>query len=469
MARIAMNATVFREYDIRGEVGKDFKLEDVYDLGRALAFYYLTSKQPQFKTIAIARDGRVHSPAIEADLIQACIDSGLNVISLGLCPSPVLYFALHELEVDGGLIITASHNPGEDNGLKICCGTDELSGAELQELRRCFEARKKIETPRQGMTVSVDIISRYLDWLLGAFAHLKGCELPLVIDCGNGAGGAVIPELVSRLDFKKATILYAKIDGTFPHHDADPTKIANMRDVEQFVTAHPGTWGFGLDGDADRCGIMTPDGHLLGGDMTLAIFGRALAHATQSQGTPIIVHDLVCSQALARYVGEYGVQTHMGPVGHTHIKKLMKTHDAVLGGEISGHFMFTDRYFGYDDGIYALLRFCEIILTHPEWVNEMREVFNRMHSSPEMRINCPDDKKLAVVAAVKEHFAQDTRFTLVEVDGVRIENKHGWALVRASNTQPKLSLRFEADTHDNLNYFKTLMREVLSYHELSFK
>jgi phosphomannomutase/phosphoglucomutase len=451
---------IFREYDIRGKVGSEFDISQVYDLARAIAYYFV-EHNPQVRTVVVGMDGRTHSPLIKDELVRGLNDSGLDVLFVGVCTSPALYFALYNCDVQAGLMITASHNPKEYNGLKICLGRDSVWGTQVKVIRDLFKEKKSIHADRVG-TVTVDpIVPHYIDWLVNHFAQLKGMPLSVVIDCGNGAGGTVIPELVRRMEWPHIKLLYCDVDGTYPNHEADPVKEKNMIEVKELLQNTDIQLGIGLDGDADRMVPMTKKGFLVPGDQLLALFSHDVLSAKPGSR---IVFDIKSSSGLLELITKWGGIPCMSPSGHAIIKDQMKQHNAVLGGELSCHFFFKDHYFGYDDGIYAMMRLFALLQATHETLDTLLKVFPKKYSSPEIRIECPDDKKHYVVEDVRAYFRNRGDVSLIEIDGARVANTYGWGIVRVSNTQPVLSMRFEADSPEGLVQIKQEFLEALSPH-----
>jgi phosphomannomutase/phosphoglucomutase len=439
-----MPSVIFREYDIRGRVDQELFIDQIYDLGRAIAYFFL-ERNPEVVTVAVGMDGRIHSPLVKDALVKAMQDSGLNVISIGLCHSPALYFAMHRLPVDAGLMVTASHNPKEYNGIKICLGTESIWGSDIKEIYRLYKDGCKISASNLGLCTQYAIIPDYIDWLVDHFAHLKNLHIKAIIDCGNGAGGTVIPQLIKKMHWKDVEVLYPEVDGTYPHHEADPVKLSNMQDVANVLKTTDATIGVGLDGDADRMAAMTKEGRLIPGDLLLGLFARTIVKDDNNVG---VVIDIKSSSVLIDYLTILGARVIISPSGHSIIKEQMKKHEAMLGGELSCHFFFKDRYFGYDDGIYAMLRLFELIVHND--INRLLEVYPHMFSSSEFRIPCDEAKKKLIVQTVTDIFAQKDTAELITIDGVRVTMPYGWGLLRASNTQPVLSLRFESQTEDGL-------------------
>ena len=461
-----MNDTIFREYDIRGKVGQDLIIDQVYDLTRAIAYYFKTHN-PHVKTIAVGMDGRTHSPAIKEEICRAFIDSGIDVFFLGVCPSPALYFALYTQPVDGGLMITASHNTKEYNGIKICQGAESVWGKELQTIKQLYKEKKHIDAPHSGTVRDVPIIPSYLDYLCEQFVTLNGFDQKIIIDCGNGAAGTVLPQLIERMNWQNITLLYPEVDGTYPNHEADPTVAKNMEEVKRLLETTDAAFGVGLDGDCDRMAVMRKDGTLIPGDQLLAVFAQYVLKEHPYAG---VVFDIKSSSGLTALLEQWGAQPIMSPSGHSIIKDMMRTHKALLGGELSCHFFFKDRSFGYDDGIYAMLRFFEIVQETGKSPAQLISIFPRKYSSPEFRIACPEEKKNLIVDRLKGYFSQQKGGTIITIDGIRVTFPFGWGIVRASNTQAALSMRFESDSKEGLQdvmeRFETALKPELSHEAL---
>ena len=453
-----MKDIVFREYDIRGRVGTDFILDDVYALGRALVYYFL-QKKPDAKTIAVGMDGRIHSPYIKNELIRACLDSGLDVMYLGLCPSPAFYFAMHTRSVDAGIMVTASHNPKDFNGMKMYLQHDVVWGDEIVILKQWYLEKRSISGP-QGAVHVQPIVPDYISWLVAEFVHLKGALISAVIDCGNGMAGVVLPELVKQMQWSDVSLLHDEVDGNFPCHDPDPTVEKNMGRVKQILAVRDYALGIGFDGDADRMVAMKKDGTLLLGDILLAIFAEPLL---QKYPKSTIVFDIKSSSVLVDLLNKWGATPCMTPTGHTHVKSQMKETGALLGGELSCHFFFKDRYFGYDDGIYAMFRLFEIMVQKGKTIEDLVKNFPQTYSSSEYRLSCDEFQKHNIITHTKDHFEKDKDvIKIITIDGVRVEFHDGWGMVRASNTQEVLSLRFEGNTSLALKRIKQRFIDVLA-------
>ncbi len=445
-----MQDVIFREYDIRGVVETELIIEETYNLARAIAFY-LKQKNPQLQTIAIGMDGRIHSPAIKEHMSKGITDSGLDVVFVGTCPTPVLYFSMHNLPVDAGIMITASHNPKQYNGMKIMLGKEVVWGQKLQEIKKIYKTGSHLQSKTRGSYVEHSMIDPYINWLVDQFKHLRGMELSAVIDCGNGAAGTVMPQLIQKMEWKNVSLLYAEVYGTYPNHEADPTVEKNMLDVKDILQTTDVQIGVGLDGDCDRMAPMTKSGFLVPGDQLLAIFCQKII---KEHPQLAVVFDVKSSSALIEVLEAMGARPHISPAGHSIIKDQMHQVNALMGGELSCHFFFHDRYFGYDDGIYASLRLFEILTETGKSLDSLLTIIPKKYSSPEYRVKCDEDKKHEVVQSVTNAFKLRSDVKALTIDGVRATMPYGWGLVRVSNTQPALTIRFESDSQEGLKHVK---------------
>lgn len=441
-----MRDIIFREYDIRGKVGSELTLDRVYDLGRAIAFYFVQNN-PSVKVVAVGMDGRIHSPAIKDSIVQALQDSGLDVIFVGICPAPVVYFAPYKLPVDAGIMITASHNPKEYNGLKLCLGSSFLCGKGIKEIRDLLKSGKHLTTSTKGILTNVNLIDAYIDWLVDHFDHLRGMDLSVVIDCGNGTGGTVLPKLIKKMNWHNVSLLYEEVDGTYPNHEADPVIEKNMVEVKRVLAETDVEFGLGLDGDCDRMAPMTKEGYLVPGDQLLAIFSNDVI---KDYPGATIVFDIKSSSGLIELLEKWGAIPCISPSGHAIVKKKMKESKALLGGELSCHFFFDDRYFGYDDGIYAAMRLFECILHSGKSLTELLSLYPKRFSSREIRIECREEVMPLIIEDLKRHFARRQDIDIITIDGIRVTMHYGWGIVRASNTQSVLCMRFESDSKQGL-------------------
>lgn len=452
-----MLAEIFREYDIRGVVGDELQIDRVYDLGRAIATY-LVQRNPKVHKVVVGMDGRTHSPVLRERLCEALVASGFDVVTIGTCTSPVMYFAMYTNDFDAGIMITASHNPKEYNGFKVNLGKNSLWGQDIRAIKEIFFAGTFVEAQSRGTLREIDVKTPYVAWLVEDFAHLKGKTINCIMDCGNGAAGTVVPQFVAAMGWKGVELLYEDVDGTYPHHEADPTVEKNMLDVRSLLATSSYAYGIGFDGDCDRAAAMTKEGVLVPGDQLLALF--AIDVAKTNPGLAVVC-DIKSSGALLDVLALHGVKVAMSPAGHSIVKEAMRREGALLGGELSGHFCFKDRFFGFDDGLYAAIRLIELIDASGKTLTELLQIIPEKKSSPEYRMPWDEHRKDQAINAVKAVFSVRPDCTLVTIDGVRVQTPYGWGLVRASNTQPKITLRFESDSDEGLLRLKREFFDIL--------
>lgn len=452
-----MLAEVFREYDIRGVVGEELQIERVYDLGRAIATY-LVQRNPKVHNVVVGMDGRTHSAMLRERLCNALVASGFEVTTIGVCTSPVLYFAMNTRDFDAGVMITASHNPKEYNGFKVNLGKNSLWGKDIKAIKDIFFAGKFVEAKTPGRMHEEDIKTPYVQWFVDHFAHLKNKTINCVMDCGNGAAGTVVPQFVAAMGWKGVELLYEEVDGTYPHHEADPTIEKNMLDVRNLLRSTPYAFGLGFDGDCDRVAAMTKEGVLVPGDQLLALFALSMAQKVPHLS---VVCDIKSSGALLDLLAQHKIKATMSPAGHSIVKEAMRREGALLGGEMSGHFCFKDRFLGFDDGLYAAIRLIELIAASGKTLTELLRIIPIKKSSPEFRMPWDEHRKQEAIDAVKAVFSVRPECSLVTIDGVRVQTPYGWGLVRASNTQPKITLRFESDSDEGLLRLKREFYDIL--------
>jgi phosphomannomutase/phosphoglucomutase len=448
----ALPSQIFREYDIRGVWGKDLTEEIVAAIGRAYSVYLKEKTGKENPKITIGRDVRLSSPPMFAALSGAILKSGIDVIDIGMVPTPLQYFSLFTLPVDGGVMITASHNPAEFNGMKLSVGRDTLFGEKIQEIRKYAEAGKSV---RGSGTMSVhEIIPEYAAHMKKQFTSFEG--LNAIVDCGNGVAGLVAPALIKELG-GKIRELYCEPDGRFPNHHPDPVVPENIKEMIGEVKKGLGHIGIGYDGDADRLGIVDEGGDMVWGDKLLVIFSRDLL---KTHPGAMVIGEVKCSQTLYDDIAKHGGEPLMWKTGHSLIKDKMKETGALLAGEMSGHLFFKDRYFGYDDAIYASFRLLEILKKNgpPYSVKKLLAGLPPMMATPEIRVDCPDEKKFQVVSEMKEELKD---YPMIDIDGVRVQFPDGWGLIRASNTQPALVMRFEASDERKLEEYRRVVEERL--------
>jgi phosphomannomutase / phosphoglucomutase len=437
----------FRKYDIRAVFQKDLPLEEIYSLARAIC-RFLSTKEKNLKSIAVGMDVRTHSKLIKERLCKAILDSGINVIFIGECATPTMYYATRCLDVQAGIMITASHNDKEYNGLKIVLNGDSVWDKDIEEIKSIYyEKNFYTDEKHQGIYTENLLLDNYINFLSSKFEHLKNISLNIIIDCGNGTAALILPKLIKKLNWQNTELLFANVDGNFPNHEPDPTKESNLKILSERVKDF--NYGLALDGDCDRFVVMNNEGKLISGDQLLSLFAINL----ETQGN--IVFDIKCSNNLSKILQTKGHTPNMCATGHAHIKEAMKHTKALLGGELSGHFCFADRYFGYDDAIYALLRFIEIYTAQ----NFNKELFNfwpQQFNTPELRIKCAINNPKDIIEFIQKDL-ENKNLNIKTIDGIRIETKTGWALVRASNTEPILSFRFEAENERELNDLKKII------------
>lgn len=444
-----INPQIFREYDIRGIVDDDLDKDVLERIGRAYGTYM---KDYGAKVVSIGRDCRLSSPEYAKAMTRGINSTGIDVIDLGMVSTPMLYFSLYNLEVAGGVMITASHNPGEYNGIKLCRGKDSVFGAQIQKIREIAEGGDFASG--KGSVRETDIEDLYVKFLKENIDIKPGIRAG--VDYGNGMIGMIGPRVFREFGCD-VTELYIKPDGTFPNHHPDPTVVENLADLIKAVKSGKLPLGIGFDGDGDRIGIVDGNGSIIWGDMLVLIFARDVI--SREPGAKII-GDVKCSNRLFNGIKKAGGEAIMWKTGHSLIKDKMKTEKASLAGEMSGHIFFADKFFGYDDALYASLRLLEIISKTGKSLSQLLDGIPAAISTPEIRVDCPEAIKFGVVDDVKEQLGKS--YEIIDIDGVRIEFPDGWGLIRASNTQPALVLRFEAQTGERLLEIRSLIESELN-------
>jgi phosphomannomutase/phosphoglucomutase len=448
-----VNPAIFREYDIRGIADTDLTDETIRAIGRAFGERMREKGQ---KRVAVGRDVRLSSPRIRSALVEGLRDQGADVVDVGEVPTPALYFAVLRLGADAGVMVTGSHNPIEYNGLKLSEGISSLHGPDIQELgKRAATAGVRAERGRLE-TASVD--DAYLDDLASRITLAR--PLKVVVDPGNGAASILGPKFLRRIGCDVDAI-FAEPDGRFPNHLPDPTVPKLMESLMARVKAVGADLGIGFDGDADRVGAVDEAGRLLFGDQVLALYAADVL--SRRPGSPIIF-EVKCSQGLVEWIEAKGGKPIMWKAGHSLIKAKMRETKAPLGGEMSGHMFFADEFPGYDDALYGAGRLLRIVAAGKAGLSSLVDALpqSKYVSTPELRFDCTDASKFAIVDAVREHFR--ARYDVVDVDGVRVQFGDGWGLIRASNTQPVLVVRFEAKNRERLRAIAREVTEVLSRH-----
>jgi phosphomannomutase / phosphoglucomutase len=443
-----INPEIFREYDIRGIAGKDLDDAAVEVLGRAMGTFFLGRGQSD---VAVGRDVRLSSPGFAQALIRGLLSTGCDVADLGIVPTPLLYFSVFYKKMPAGVMVTGSHNPPEHNGFKMMSGEETLYGKTIQAL---YEIVRKGVFPRgQGRVRPLDIIPEYQDYVAGNVRFAR--PVKLAIDAGNGTGGIVGVPLLQRLG-AEVTALFCEPDGRFPNHHPDPTLPDAMAPLVAKVKETGAELGIAYDGDADRIGVVDDTGRIIWGDQLLIIFARDIL---PSRPGAAVISEVKASKVLYEEIQKLGGRPIMWRTGHSLIKKKIKEENAPLAGEMSGHIFFNDRWFGFDDAIYASTRLVEILSRSKDKLSTMMAGLPKTSSTPEIRIYASDEVKFKIVEEVRRELA--SRLPVIDIDGVRAIYPGGWGLVRASNTQAVIVLRFEADTEEELAAIQKDVRGVL--------
>ena len=443
-----LKPTIFREYDIRGIAETELKTADVIDLGRALGTLI---QRLAGNRVNLGRDCRLSSPRLHDALLEGLLDSGCDVADIGVVPTPLLYYSALHLHADGAVMITGSHNPSEFNGFKTVCAGKAIYGEKIQEIRRLIETRDFARG--RGEHTQVDVTGAYIDEIAPQFRFER--RIKVVVDAGNGTAGPVMHRLLERLNVD-ATELFFEMDGRFPNHHPDPTVPENLNALREAVKSHGADLGIAFDGDADRIGAIDENGDVIYGDMLLLIYGREIL--SRKPGATFI-GEVKCSQVMYDELKRLGGNPIMYKTGHSLIKTKMKQEHAELAGEMSGHMFFADRYHGYDDALYAACRLIEIVAASGKPVSAQLTGLPKTVSTPEIRVDCPDEAKFQIVARVAG--AMRAMHEVIDVDGVRVLFEHGWGLLRASNTQPVLVMRFEASSPERLAEYQHEMEAAL--------
>jgi phosphomannomutase/phosphoglucomutase len=445
-----MDENIFREYDIRGIVGEQLTDEAVAILSRAMAKFYVDNGA---RRVAVGFDARESSPRFFDILSSEFTGSGIDVVSIGLVPTPVLYHTVFTKPVDGGVMITGSHNPPNHNGFKISLGKDSLFGEQIQEIRRI--ASGGAFAAGNGAIEQIQVVDDYVADIVSR-VDFGPRKLKAVVDAGNGTGGITAVPVYERLGIDLIK-LYAEPDSTFPNHHPDPTVPENLLDLVEAVTAYNADIGIAFDGDADRIGVVDETGRIIWGDELMVLFSRSVL--AEKPGSTIIA-EVKCSQNLFDDIERHGGNAVMWKAGHSLIKAKMKETGAPLAGEMSGQMLFADRFYGFDDATYAGARVLEILSKTDKRLSELLADLPPTFSTPEIRIPCSDEKKFEVVEKIAREFSATNK--VITIDGARIAFDHGWGLVRASNTQAILVLRFEADSQQNLERIREYVEEKVN-------
>jgi phosphomannomutase / phosphoglucomutase len=447
---------IFREYDIRGVFNQQFDLDFAYNLGRTFGSYIFKKTNKKSFRLSIGYDARESSIPIVEKLSQGMKESGAEVFILGLVTSPVCYFSTFQLDLDGAIMVTGSHNPPEYNGFKVSLGKTTIFGEEIQALKKIME--KADYVAGEGSVKNYDIFPEYLARYKKEFGTIK--PIKVVLDCGNGAAGSIVRRLYDVTGLQPE-ILFEKPDGNFPNHHPDPTVEKNLIDLAKKVVETGAVCGIGFDGDADRIGVVDHTGKMIYGDELMTLFARAVLK--ENKGAKI-VGDVKCSDRMYQDIAKCGGEPIMWKTGHSLVKEKIKSEKAPFGGEMSGHVFFADRNYGYDDAPYAGLRLCEILSKTGQTIPQLLAGLPTAFNTPEIRIDTTEEKKVLIVEKVKDKFvnSKDPSIKVNLIDGIRISFEDGWALARASNTQPVLVVRFESTSADGLKRIESSVMDVVN-------
>ena len=443
-----LKPTIFREYDIRGLADAELLNPGVVELGRAIG---TTMARGGAKTFTLARDCRLSSDRLHDALAEGLVSTGLEILDIGTVPTPLLYYSVFHFHTDGGVMITGSHNPAEYNGFKIMAGKSTIHGEDIQLIRKLIE--KQDFVAGQGSIKAVDAVTPYVHEITTQFQFER--RVKVVFDAGNGTAGPVMSRMIQRMNVD-AVELFFEMDGRFPNHHPDPTVPKNLDALVAAVKEQNAELGIAFDGDSDRIGAVDDQGTVVYGDQLMIVYSREIL--SRKPGSTVI-GEVKCSQSMYDDIRKHGGNAIMWKTGHSLIKAKMKEEHAELAGEMSGHMFFSDRYYGFDDALYAACRLIEIVAKSGKPLSYQLADVPKTVSTPELRVDCPDETKFDVVRKVREHF--ETRYDTLDVDGARINFPHGWGLVRASNTQPVLVLRFEATTPELLSKYRAEVEDVV--------
>lgn len=459
-----LNESIFREYDIRGIVDEDLTLTTVTAIAQASAIYL---SENNVNRVAVGYDARLSSPWISDIIATELNKAGLNVINIGLCPTPVLYFSLFNLDVDGGVMVTASHNPGNFNGFKIAVGKETIFGEDIQsfkgivlELLSGKRPPLRTEAGELGSTEKLDIAPRYIEHCVNNFLEMdppgEGRPLKVIVDAGNGTAGEIAPSIIRRLGCEVVE-LFCEIDGTFPNHHPDPTVPENITELIKQVQLQGADLGIGFDGDSDRIGLVDNKGEVIFGDKLLTLLARDILQRNPGAS---VIYEVKCSDTLEDDIERHGGVPVIWKTGHSLIKAKMKETGALLAGEMSGHIFIKENYFGYDDAIYTAVRVIKILKGSDKSLHELLSDIPRTFVTPEIRVESTDETKFEIVDLLRT--LVEGKYEFLDIDGVRLKFENGWGLVRASNTQPVLVTRFEAGSETDLVAYQDIINDLIA-------
>jgi phosphomannomutase/phosphoglucomutase len=446
---VKIKPEIFRQYDIRGIVDKDLTPETVELLGKGIGTYF---RRHERKEVALGRDCRLSSPIFSEALSRGLHSTGCELVDLGIIPTPLLYFAIYDKKIEAGVMITGSHNPPEYNGFKMMVGEETLYGEAIQDILAIIQENKFIEEESTSKR-EYNIIPEYQDFVVNNIRLEK--KLKVVLDAGNGTAGVVAVPIFKRLGCEVID-LYCEMDGTFPNHHPDPTLPKDLEDLIKKVKESKADFGVAYDGDGDRIGAIDDEGNIIWGDQLMVFFSRDIL---PSNPGATIISEVKASKVLYDEIEKLGGRPIMWKTGHSLIKKKIKEENALLAGEMSGHIFFADRYFGFDDAIYSSARLLELLSRSGKKLSQMLAELPKTYHTPEIRIYASDEVKFKIVEEVKKELSQ--KYPILDIDGVRAIFPKGWGLVRASNTQEILVLRFEGETEEALKAIEREIRQIV--------
>lgn len=463
-----INEHIFREYDIRGLADDELNYETAVAIGKAFGTL-LKQTITDAEFVSVGRDVRLSSEELFSGIVEGIVSTGLNVYDIGVCPTPLQYFSLFHLDLDGGVMVTGSHNPPEYNGFKISIGKDTIHGDSIQALKNIIKEESFICSNSIGIIKQYDIINAYKEYMFNEFKYLnspKYRSIKVVVDAGNGTAGLVVPEILT-VSGCEVFSLYCEPDGNFPNHHPDPIVVDYIQDLIRETKKVNADFGVGYDGDSDRIGVVDNSGNLIWGDRLMIILSREILKRNKNAK---IIGDVKCSQMMFDDIEKHGGVAIMWKTGHSLVKQKMKEEDSPLAGEFSGHIFIKDRYYGYDDAIYTTLRLVEIMKSTGKDINALLFDVPHMYGTPEIRINCPDTKKKEVVKQIVSRFIKykedgNAPYHIRDVktiDGIRVVFEKGWGLMRTSNTQPVIVMRLESEDEESMDGYREFLEKELN-------
>jgi phosphomannomutase len=455
-----LNESILRLYDIRGEFGKTLNNKDAFFIGKAFASIV---RNDGGLRIAVARDGRLSSPELTDSLVQGLVSCGTDVYLTGLVPTPALYFAVHDLNLDAGVMVTGSHNPKEHNGFKLLLSDKPFYGEDIKKLAKIVYDQRYLDSPKVGQIFDVDILDNYLNAVFSKinFAH----PINIVWDCGNGAAGAVIKRLSARVPGHHA-LINEQIDGNFPGRSPDPTAKGSMDQIHQLIMEGSYDLGIAFDGDADRLVVLDNKGRIISGDQLLCLMARDVLE--KHPGAKIIA-DIKSSLVFFDEVKRLGGVPVMSSTGHSLIKAKMRETGALLAGELSGHLFFSDDWYGFDDALYSSVRLASFLTNQNKSLSDLLDDLPKTFSSPEIRISCSRDRAFEILETLSRELALEPSLEIKTIDGLRVKSEYGWWLLRASNTQDVMVARAEAKTQENFVKIEQQLYSILKRFGLQYR